>query len=148
MEINWKKLGEIIKTQPFVGYTDSGLGRAIGASRMVINNWQAGERDLPFLQKARMLDFAGYQEELSQMLSILPKDKQLILRKKLRTLSVSWKAYVELNYPGPTPYPPFGELILQDDEVVELPDGPSRAMLDKFGFPLSLEAVKEKKSKA
>ena len=142
MEINWKKLGEIIKTQPFVGYTDSGLGRAIGTSRMVVNNWRSGERDLPFLQKARMLDFAGYQAELSQMLSILPKDKQLVLRKKLRVLSASWESHIELQYPKP--FPPFGELILKDDEVVELPDGPSRAMLDKFGFRLSPEDISKK----
>lgn len=146
MEINWAKLAEIIKTQAFVGHTDAGLGRAIGTSRMVVNNWRSGERDLPFLQKARMLDFAGYQAELSQMLSILPKEKQLILRKKLRVLSDSWKSHIELQYPKP--FPPFGELILKDDEVVELPDGPTRVMLDKFGFPLSLEAIREKKSKA
>ncbi len=142
MEINWTKLAEIIKTQPCVGETDAGLSRVIGTSKVVISGWQSGVRDLPFLQKARMLDFSGYREELTQMLSIVPKNKQLILRKKLQALSTSWESYKELH--NPKPFPPFSELIVKDDEAVKLPDGPSRVKLDKFGFALSPGDIENK----
>jgi len=146
MEINWRKLADIIKTRPYVGNTDSGLSRALGTTRMVINNWKTGERDLPFLQKARMLEFAGYKDELTQMLSILPGEKQRVMRMKLKMIANSWDEYVRENHPEPIAFPPFGELIMKEGEAVKLPLGRTRVLLDEYGFPLEDEIVIELES--